>query len=140
MFKSGPPDAEELGSLLDIVVSAKRRHFIVIDALDECAKADRDTVLAVLRRVTKTDSNAFKVFLASRENMRIEIAKTFTSYQHRTMGTPEVQADIKTYIEDVINEKIDNGDLAIGTLELIVEVCDALVKGAQGMSVYYHAC
>lgn len=139
MFESGPPDAEDLGSLLDSVVLATQRHFIIIDALDECAKADRDAVLAVLRRLTETDRKTFKVFLASRESMSIEIAKTFTSYEHRTMRTPEVQADIKTYIEDVITEKINSGDLAIGTSKLIGDVCDAIAEGAQGMSVYYHA-
>lgn len=138
LFESGPPDAEDLGSLLDSVISTTQRHFIIIDALDECDKADRDAVLAVLSCVTKTDRRTSKVFLASRESMSIEIAKTFTSYEHRTMRTPEVQADINTYIEDVITEKINSGDLAIGTSKLIGDVCDALAEGAQGMSVYRH--
>ena len=140
MFETGAPDIEELGSLLEVVLSASKRHFIVIDALDECAKADLDAVLAVLRRVSNASTSTVKIFLASRESISIEIKKHFTSYHHRTMRTPEVHDDIKTYVGDVIRQKIDNGELVIGTLDLISDVCDALVEGAQGMLVYSHVC
>lgn len=140
LFEEGAPDVEELGSLLEVVASATGRHFLVIDALDECAKADRDAVLAVLRRLSNTSNNTFKIFLTSGESIRTEIGENFTSYHHMTMKSPEVNADIKTYVEDVIGEKIEKGDLKIGTLALIADVCDALVEGAQGMLVFYQAC
>ena len=137
LFEIGMPDIEELGALLETVISASKTHFIVIDALDECAKADLDTVLTVLHRVFDASRSTVKVFIASREGISIDLKKHFPSYHHRMMSTPEVHADIETYVEDVITEKMDNGDLAIGTLQLIKDVCDALVEGAQGMSVYY---
>lgn len=128
-------DTDELYPLFKLTSNSARMHFIVIDGFDECAKVDRDAVLAILRKVMLSSQSSLKIFLASREDIGKEIPKVFQSCQHQTMIRQEVDQDIATYVEGVLEKKVEQGDLTVGNPTLILDIRDALVQGARGMLV-----
>ena len=137
LFKDTLPDADDLYPLFEAVValSFPRVHFIVIDGIDECLPTDRNLVLGTLRKLLHSSQTSVKVFLASREEMRSEVASDFRPYYHTSMNCPEVRMDIAQYIEDEIKIKIDN-PLVVQSSELILNIRKTLEEGAEGMSVY----
>jgi hypothetical protein len=136
LFKCASPDAEELGPVLEEVAAVSTTHFIVIDAIDECEKADRDILLNVLLKVINSSQTRIRIFLASRESIGREIDQRFKPYHYRTMNSPEAQEDIETYIKDAVREKIKIGALMVGQKELELDIQNALINNAQGMYVH----
>lgn len=137
LFADGSPDAEDLRPLLQEVVDKSHTHFIVIDAIDECVKAERDTLLTVLRTTAESSRASLKIFIASRPDIGPEIERTFKTYHHKSMNSVGLHSDIATYIKDILIEKKESGDLKVGRLALVEEIQDMLIKGAQGMLVYH---
>jgi hypothetical protein len=134
LFAGTLPDAEELGQLFGNVAGAFQMHYIVIDGFDECAKADRDILLKVLGRLVSSSKSTIKILLASREDIGRDIQRRFKFLRYMTMACQEASADIVSYIEGVIAEKLDE-DLKVGDPKLILDIRDALVQRAHGMSV-----
>jgi hypothetical protein len=122
----------ELLELLRIRITQLRTFYIIIDGLDECEKADRDYLLKALSSVMSIASNA-RLFLASRDGLSGEVRKKFPSLENLSMSCPSAQSDIATYIESAIDEKLESEDLNVGDRELVEEIRQALVKGAEGM-------
>ncbi|MCJ1239019.1 hypothetical protein MMC14_007012, partial [Varicellaria rhodocarpa] len=137
LFKDTLPDADDLYPLFEAVValSFPRVHFIVIDGIDECLPTDRNLVLGTLRKLLHSSQTSVKVFLASREEMRSEVASDFRPYYHTSMNCPEVRMDIAQYIEDEIKIKIDN-PLVVQSSELILNIRKTLEEGAEGMFLW----
>ena len=133
LFTTNSPDVEELIPLLGEVIALSKTHFIVIDGLDECAKAERDLILNALQHVYATARTTINIFFAGRESLDGEIKARFTSCFCRTMKVAEVQADIKQYIDDITQQKIDTGELQVSSSELGSEIQGALLRGAEGM-------
>src|SRR5204863_6630634 len=98
LFTDAAPDTEELEPLYRDIIEASATHFIVIDGIDECPKADRDTIFAVLRRLKDSSKSIIKIFLSSREDVGWEIQRTFNYFQHRTTDCHEVDTDIRSYV------------------------------------------
>ena len=134
LFTDAMPDAEDLGSLFDEVAGESQIHYIVIDGLDECPKADRNVVLKVLGKLVSSKST-IKILLSSREDIGGDIQRKFKPLRHKTMACQEAAADIASYIDGVIADKIDEKELEVGDPKLILDIRDALVQGAHGMSV-----
>jgi hypothetical protein len=63
----------------------------------------------------------------------------FHPLQHLSMGSPEALSDIITYTREVIDGRLSNGDLVVGNHQLVKEIQDVLIQGAQGMSVSFSA-
>jgi hypothetical protein len=133
LLKDSPLDFEELNDLIEDVFAVSQEQFIVIDALDECEKADRKLLLSALRRLINASKVKLKIFLTSGPHMGIEFERTLRPNFHISMTSPEANSDIRSYIENEITQKNENGDLMVGQSQLITEIQDALVRGAQGM-------
>jgi ankyrin repeat domain-containing protein 50 len=133
LLKDSPLDFDELSDLIEDVFAVSQEQFIVIDALDECEKADRKLLLSALRRLINASKVKLKIFLTSGPHIGIELERTLRPNFHISMTSPEVNSDIKSYIEDEITQKKENGDLVVGQSQLITEIQDTLVRGAQGM-------
>ena len=109
--------------------------FIFIDAIDECAKSEREILLMVLQDIMASCPSKVKVFLAVSQGIVEEMERICKSDYRVTMGSSEVDSNIKTYIEDVLVKRKDCGQLVVGNPELIKEITDALVREANGMLV-----
>lgn len=125
---------DELQSLLQKKAALSQVYYIVVDALDECEKSERDLVLNVFQSVIALSHSKVKLFLASRDSIGRDIRKQFPSLQHLSMGSPDALSDISTYTRETIDGRLDRGDLVIGDRQLATEIQDALIQGAEGMS------
>lgn len=127
-----PPDMEDLCEFFENVLPKLTEQFIVIDGIDEFKTMERDSLLSVLRSLMK--SSSVKIFLASGPHIEAELLKRKLKPDHRVSLTSEhVNSDIQTYIEDVIAEKKETGELIVGQQQLLTEIKSALLDGAQGM-------
>ncbi|MCJ1346754.1 hypothetical protein MMC31_004972 [Peltigera leucophlebia] len=136
LLKVPSPEAQDLGILLKDVLGIHKCNFIFIDAIDECARSEWEVLLEVLQNIVVSCSSRVKLFLAVRQGIAEEVGKTFVSHYQANMGSCEANSDIKTYIEDVLAKKIDGGKLIVRNPELISEIIDALVQGANGMFLW----
>ncbi len=135
LLDDGTPDADDLLPLFKEVLTTFPRHFIVIDAIDECSKKDRESILTMLRSAMDTSRTIVKVFIASRPDLDQQVKCTFRYQHHVSMDSSGLQCDITSYVKDLITEKTSNGELVIGNPALIIEIQEALADGAQGMFV-----
>ncbi|KAI9767041.1 MAG: hypothetical protein M1840_006000 [Geoglossum simile] len=136
LLESSPPDFEDLNELMESVLSVSKDQFIVIDAIDECEKAERNLFLSALRRFIDSPKATLKIFLTSGLHIGVELERALEPNYRMSMASPHTHSDIKTYIESSIAEKLENGELVVGQPQLIIEVRDALVGGAQGMFLW----
>ena len=134
------PEAQDLGILLKDVLVISKCSSIIIDAIDECPQSEWGVLLEVLRDIVVSCSGVVKIFLAVRQGIAEDVGRIFESHYQVTMGSPQADSDIKTYIKDVLAEKRDGGELVVGNPELINEITDALVQQANGMLVYHTDC
>lgn len=127
-------EVENLQILLRKRIAGLKTFYIIIDALDECEKCERDILLDTLSSLIASGSN-IKLFLASRESISEEIKRErgFPFIQHVSMNCPEAHSDIAIYIKESVDGKRRSGDLVVGDENLIEEIICALIQGAQGM-------
>jgi hypothetical protein len=118
---------------LQSVAASSSTITFVIDGLDECSQADRTVVLGILSHVISSSQSTIKLFISSREGLIEDVVRVFKIYQPVTMHCDEAQADVTTYVEGIIQEKLESRHLAIGSIQLVQEVKDALIQGANGM-------
>jgi hypothetical protein len=133
LLRDSPPDFKGLNLLMEKVSSVSQEQFIVIDAIDECGKAERNLFLSAMRRLMNSSKVKLKIFLASGFHIGIELERALKLNHRISMASPNAHADIKTYIENSVAEKKKDGELVVGQSQLIGEIQDALIKGAQGM-------
>ena len=127
------PDIDDLAFLLGELTATSTSITFVVDGLDECARKERMILLNQLHCLVSTPKSLVKIFFSSRELVMRDIASVFDSCLQVTMDCAEARADIPTYVKDVVTEKIQIAELEVGSPQLIHEIIEALVKGANGM-------
>ncbi|RYP31383.1 hypothetical protein DL768_011176 [Monosporascus sp. mg162] len=118
--------------LLQGITPAGKPSYIIIDGLDECDKPERDKLMKALSTLAFPALNT-KLFLSSRSSLSEEIQNTFPSFEHLTMGESLVYDDIKTYVDGMIENKLESNDLKVGDASLVEDIKQALIQGADGM-------
>jgi hypothetical protein len=132
LFKSGSPDVEELEELFLDVVGTSKTVKILIDGLDECSRPARMVVLKLLSRLVSSQSIT-KVFLSSRDSMIGDIAIVFETCVQSSMDCKEARADISLYVDGVIEDKIEAGELEVGSVQLVQDIRNVLIQESNGM-------
>ena len=130
------PDANELGVLLRDVLGNNKASFIVIDAIDECTTSERSMLLKVLQNIMNSSPNVVKFFLAARHGIMEEVVTSFKPWYHVKTSFPGARSDRITSIEDYLAIRENNRHFFVGNPELLNDIKDALVKGANGTSVF----
>lgn len=134
LLQVSSPEAKELGILLkDVLQVIGKAAFIFIDAIDECNRFERSTLLKVFHDLKILCSSKVKIFLAVRQGIVEEVEKMCKAFCHVTMGSIEANLDIMTYTRDILAEKKESGALVVGNPKLLDEIKDALVQEANGM-------
>jgi hypothetical protein len=105
----------------------------VIDGFDECAKADRIIVLKMLHRLMSFSRSIIKIFFSSREDVVGDISRVFNTCQQISMDCEEARADILAYVNSIIAEKVENSELVVGNIQLLQDIQNVLIRGANGM-------
>ena len=122
---------DELLELLRIKVAQLKTFYIIIVALDELEKPERDDIFKALSCLA-SDGSRVRLFLTSLESLSAELRHKFPSLEHISMSCPSAHSDIENYIECLIQEKLGK-DLIVADRGLVEEIRQALVKGADGM-------
>lgn len=133
LFEGTFLDVEDLEPLLQDIAATPGTIIFVIDGFDECRKLDRMIVLKILQRLMSTSPSKIKILLSSREDVIGDIDRVFTTCHHVGMDCEETRADILTYVEDMIDDKMLNGDLEVSDPQLKQDIQKALANGANGM-------
>lgn len=135
LFKSGSPDAEELEELFLDVVGASKTVKVLIDGLDECSRPARMVVLKLLSRLVSAQTIT-KVFLSSRDSMIGDIAIVFETCVQLCMGCEEARGDLSLYVNGVIEDKIEAGELEVGSVQLVQDIRSTLIQESNGMFLW----
>lgn len=112
---------------------------IVIDGFDEMAIHERSIVLQALRALWTAAETHVGVFLSSREDAGYEMRKIFSPPQtilSKRMSCKEASEDIATYTHFSLQERLNGGDISFTDNDLIKDVEEALINGANGMYVF----
>lgn len=116
--------------LLQLTVQKSDSVFIFLDGLDECDAIERRRLLKALSIVS--DNLPAKIFISSRDSVSIDLQPKFPRFEHVSM-TDHITPDIKSYIDAVLNERIQNEDLIFGDNSLLLAIKETLTNHADGM-------
>jgi hypothetical protein len=114
--------------------------YIVIDALDEFEKEERNSLLHSLLSIMSDPHSQAKLFLVGRSSVLPDIQRLFPGSQEKSASCCEVQADIEAYTRETIasrqrEEFFPQEQLILQDPSLAKEIIEALVSGADGMYV-----
>ncbi|KAK8014806.1 hypothetical protein PG990_008102 [Apiospora arundinis] len=128
-------DQSEIIELLLRLMAAPKKAYIFIDGIDECSKEDRRELFKALSMLVTASEN-IRLYLSSRESIGHEVKACFLGFEHISLDCQATRTDIANYITNTIDEKLQQGELKIGDGELVDEIKNALVNGAQGMYLW----
>ncbi len=124
----------ELTVLLRRRLAQSEKFFIFIDALDEFEPRERRELLNLLASLGSSGSG-LRVFLAGRESLRGELNDKLSGIERLSMASVEAMADVALYVEEALQERIENRDFVVGDQSLILDIKQALTEHADGMYV-----
>lgn len=133
LFSDTFPDTEDLEEIFEDIAKTSKSVTLIIDGFDECPQADRKIVLEILGRLTSSNSGSVKVFISSREDVIRDIGRSFSNCHELDMGCTEAREDITKYVREVVEEKLESGELLVGDLTLVDDIKEALIEGSNGM-------
>lgn len=120
--------------LLQHCISSYSTLYIVIDALDEFEKEERNVLLQSLSFAISVPNSKAKLFLVGRSSVLTDIRKRFPTRQEKSADCRQVQADIDIYTRETISLRQEE-ELIPQNSALAQEIIKALIDGADGMCV-----
>jgi hypothetical protein len=131
---------DTIETLLQHCVSRISKLYIVIDALDEFEKEQRNALLRSLLSIISLPDSKAKLFLVGRSSVSMDIRRWFPASQEKSADCREVQADIEAYTRETIALKqgeqfSPQEQLILQDPALAQEIIEALIDGADGMCV-----
>ena len=136
-FESTTADLTAILNFLKIVLTGKRRYFIVLDGLDECEEVQFKELVNVLRGLLDTPLLHIKLYFTTRSSVMNWVTLILKPERHIVLDTAENQAsvtrDIGHFINASLQERLSEDELQLGDPALVLKIRDALKTGAQGM-------
>jgi ankyrin repeat protein len=128
-------DTEKLLELLFQGFLSNTKAYFVLDGLDECDTQEQETLVEAISKI----QNKLKVLVCS--SFREEPSNGLQSVISQLLATrfvplPDNNPDIENFIEADLDRCLRQELLTIGDPELILDIQDALSKGAQGMFLW----
>jgi hypothetical protein len=125
---------DEVMHLLRRRIAQSGTFYIIIDALDAFEPTERHILLNSLSSLSKA-LPCVRIFLASRESLSVEVKKRVSTLEAVSMASGETNSDIVQYVEDALQERLQNEELMVGDKSLQKDIKDTLIKHADGMYV-----
>ncbi|KAF7889319.1 uncharacterized protein EAF01_010812 [Botrytis porri] len=130
------PTFKKMMKILKSVVVGLQDVYLVVDALDEYPKTERDLLLETLKDIHQWKIDSIHIFVTSRveDDIRYHLANlserdVSDSYQSIRVQDPNISEDIKKFL----NNKICDFRQKMWSSELREEVVDSIVRQADGM-------
>lgn len=129
----GEPSRADLLDALASILTSFKMICVVVDAIDE--STPREDLLTVLHSfATESSFSKLQILASSREYDDIE--RTMTKFSVPvSMNNPQVEVDIRRRVQSILQSCPQFGRWPN---ELLHEVEEAVVKGAEGMWVTFH--
>ncbi|KAF4497980.1 hypothetical protein FAGAP_5839 [Fusarium agapanthi] len=127
-----------LSSLYHFAAKTVKQWFIVIDGLDECSSDQQFKLLQFFQGIISGNDNTryISVIFASRETCTNTIRSTFPGSKRLVTGLQSTSADIGSYVDDIIIEKLSTGELIISDPRLLNEILRTIASKEQGMFLW----
>jgi ankyrin repeat protein len=125
----------ELMVLLRDRLAQSEKLFIFIDALDEFEPRERRELLNLLASLGSSGPG-LRVFLAGRESLREEINDKLSGIERLSMASAEAMTDVALYVQEALQDRIENRELVVGDQSLILDIKQALIEHADGMFLW----
>ncbi|KAF5581800.1 hypothetical protein FPCIR_9908 [Fusarium pseudocircinatum] len=125
-----------LSGLYHFAAKTIKQWFIVIDGLDECSTDQQSKLLKFFQGIISGKARNISVIFASRETCTNAIRSTFPRSQRLVTGQQSTSADIGSYVDDIIIEKLSNGELVISDPRLLNEILRTIASKEQGMFLW----
>lgn len=132
-FGTSDADMDIIESLFQHCISLYSTLYIVIDAMDEFEKEERNILLRCLSSFVLAPVSKVKLFLVGRSGILTDFRKWFQTSYEKSADCGEVQADIEAYTREIVTHRRTELDLQDPTLAQ--GIIEALIDGANGMCV-----
>ena len=115
------------------LTTERRLSHIIIDALDECSRQEREYLLDALSQLTKESTGTVKVFISSRDDM--DIVRSLAGCPNVLISAKSNQDDIATFVNLEVDNQIQKKRLLAGHVSetLRDKIKQVLCDQAQGM-------
>jgi hypothetical protein len=131
---AGTLDIDDARELILDLVSIYPVTFIMIDALDECPREGRATIIEFIKTVIRSSSNLVKFFISSREDG--DIVFHLGGFPSLRISSGKNQVDIEAFVKAETKRLVDSGSLLRHSQkqpQLMDEIISRVARDAEGM-------
>ena len=125
-------DLEQIVEIIGNVIKAVS-CYIVLDGLDECAESDAKAIIKAIQTLSTVPSNTIRTYFSTRTGLLQDVFTSVEPTVTIAIVEADVKPDIDTFIEQALSETLAENRLRLGDPALILDIQNALSKGAQGM-------
>ncbi|KAI0537192.1 hypothetical protein GGR58DRAFT_472920 [Xylaria digitata] len=128
------PDFDKVTKVLTTVLQRQNKTHqvhIVLDGFDEC---DDDEIELVKHGLMQVRSFC-KIIISLRSQVNDPTTPRL-DWDYSEMIVPENNPDLKEFIDSELRRRIQSKTLSLGSPELIIDIRDALLRGARGMFLW----
>ena len=136
-FSSKGPYLEESANLIKELVNSHDVTNIFIDALDECDRDNRQSLLDGFEDILKESSGLVKIFISSRNDQ--DLVRTLRQYHNLDLSSDKNRQDIENFVQTQTDTLVKRGRLLCHSREqekMLTLVIKKVREGAGGMSVH----
>lgn len=133
-YNSRSPNKHLYLSELISLIRRYREVFIIIDALDEFDRKDRENFISTLRELINSFS-CVKIFITSRRESDIETALAIHQTPVIRMEARDIGKDIDVFVRGRVEEWVRSSKPYIPSEEMRWKVIATLIRQANGMCV-----
>ncbi|KAK7431630.1 hypothetical protein QQZ08_001848 [Neonectria magnoliae] len=128
-------DVEQLLNYFHSTFKPSTRCYFVLDGLDECAESDRQLVLAHCNTLQQRLQFILCISFRLEADNRLRLSLDQVA-SPAVLTIPEDNPEIVAFIDAELQARISQDKLSIGDPNIILEIRDALLIGAQGMFLW----
>ncbi|KAI5839362.1 hypothetical protein DFP73DRAFT_634572 [Morchella snyderi] len=134
-FSSGSFDVARARDLILALLPSYPQATIVIDALDECDRSTRASLIAAVKCILGS-SSVVKIFISSREDS--DIVRALKDVPNITISARLNSGDIERFVYSELDRRIENGDLLDGLISegLKAAIRKTLIDKSDGMFMW----
>lgn len=133
--REGDVSAEEASEIIVNTIEDRSITYIVLDALDECDRQRRDTLIDALKTILTQSDSLVKIFVTSRDNHQ-DIVWSMKGFPALCIDASRNRADIVQYVQHSVQRAINKRKLLPTermTADVQQAIVDSLCNGADGM-------
>ena len=128
------PDIQEVFKILKATLIQGHQYIIIVDGLNECEDIEVKQIIEILDSLLNLGDLDIKIFYTYRTNSLV-LPSTAWPLFRIAIRCEDVEDDINKYIQVSLESHIKDDTLQVGNPYLASSIKQALMEGAQGMSV-----